>query len=210
MISVIQVLVAAFNPSSSSESGTKIMAWLIGIGESVEASLVFDGSVSCNKIVDEQLVSLISEFEECIDNGRNYKSRLFPSLCGGSTSVVSGLEKIAAEVEMRGTSRNRAMVILTDGVIQNEPEKLNAVFKRFGSTTIIGGGIQDADFGSIKDYIPDAKDNIKVKKDPIDLGLAIVDRLQKTGVLCPDHGNPSLGILLSCSCYVHNCMVVQV
>ena len=187
----MQVLVAAFNPSSTSDSGTKITAWLFGEGDLAKPSLVFSSNMSCNEIVNNRSVSLINEFGKCLDNRRKYSSELFPSLCGQLTSAVSGLEQIAAEVEKNGPSRNSAMVMLTDGVITDDATERQAVYKRLSSTMIISGGIQDANVNNLMLYTPSA-DNILRESGPIDLGLAIVARLNVTGVLCADHGNLSL------------------
>ena len=185
------MLVAAFNPSSTSDTGTKIVAWLFGEGDIIEPSLVFDSSMSCNQIVNDRLVSLITEFGECLRNNRKHTSQVFPSLCGQSTSAVSGLQKIAAEVEKKGTSRNSAMVMLTDGVIRDNAEERKAVYEKLNhaKTITIAGGIDKADKNNLKRYA----DNVLFEeKDPVALGLKIVDRLSKTGVICPDHGNLSL------------------
>ena len=199
LVSVIQVLVAAFNPSTISNSGTKITAWLFGEGGLAAPSLVFSRSTSCNKTVDERLVSLINEFGKCLDNKRKYTSEVFPPLCGQLTSAVSGLKQIAAEVEKNGPSKNSAMVMLTDGEIKDDETELQAVLKRFSSTIIISGGIQDANVNNLMLYTPSA-DNILLRGDPTDLGIAIVARLSETGILCAEHGNLSLFKLLS---YTH-------
>ena len=185
------MLVAAFNPSTTSDSGTKITAWLFGEGDRAEPSLVFNSSTSCNKIVNDRLASLINEFGKCLENGHKYSSEVFPPLCGQLTSAVSGLKQIAAEIERNSPSRNSAMVMLTDGVITDDATERQAVYMRLNSTVIISGGIQDADVNNLRLYTPSAE-NILVRSDPIDLGLAIVAQLNETGVLCADHGNLSL------------------
>ena len=178
------MLVAAFNPSSS--SGTKISAVLFGNGDIAGPSDVFNSSMDCYRVVNEQLVSLIVEFGQCIDNHRIYESPKFPSLCGQSTSAVSGLNVIANQVEDSG--RNNALIMLTDGVINDDESKRKAVLKRLENVTVIVGGIKSGHSGASRENLNLYSDYVSVEDHPADLGIKIVGLLNATGVLCPDHG----------------------
>lgn len=176
---------AAFNPSSS--SGTKISAVLFGEGDTFGPSDVFDSSMDCYPVVNERLVSLITEFGECLDNHRYYISLEFPSLCGQSTSAVSGLNVTANKVQDSGRN-NAALVVLTDGTIDDDESKRKAVLKRLENVTIIVGGIKAGISGASRENLNLYSDYVSVEEHPVDLGINIVGLLNATGVLCPDHG----------------------
>lgn len=186
MVVVIQMLVAAFNPSSS--SGTKISAVLFGDGHRAGPSNVFTSNMDCYQVVNERLVSLITEFGECLDNRRSYTSLEFPSLCGQLTSAVSGLNVTANQIEAN-KGRNNALVMLTDGTIYDDANERNAVLERLESTTIIVGGIGGGINGASRENMKLYSDHVTVQRNPVDLGIDIVGLLNATGVLCPDHGN---------------------
>ena len=187
VVVVIQMLVAAFNPSSS--SGTKISAVLFGAGDRAGPSDVFDSSMECYQVVNERLASLITEFGECLENNRNYISLEFPSLCGQLTSAVSGLNVTANNVQDSG--RNNALVMLTDGTINDDESERIAVLKKLENTTIIVGGIKGAGgiSGASRENLNLYSDYLSIEADPVDLGINIVGLLNATGILCPDHGN---------------------
>jgi hypothetical protein len=83
--------------------------------------------------------------------------------------------------------------MLTDGVIVDNPMHRTRVLKNLNSTGVrafIAAGINDgrsmADRENLRSYTSD--DNIVIKEDPVELGIAIVRKLEERGILCKDHG----------------------
>lgn len=195
LIVVMQMLVAAFNPSSTSD--TKINALLFPyISKSKDSSPVFDSSATCLEAIQGQngsLRSLLSEFRICLDNGRNYFSNAFPSSCGEGTSAVKGLEEIYRLASSRNSSRSTesAVLMLTDGIIMDDSNDRATVLQNLNSAgvrTFIAAGINDGttDRENLKKYTSD--DNIVIREKPVELGIAIVRKLEERGILCKDHG----------------------
>lgn len=131
----------------------------------------------------------MTEFGKCIDDKRrNYNSEKYPSMCGGVTSAVQGLKKIY-DVIPKQSSFDSVVVMVTDGIILDDPDKRKKVLEDFKKEGILlieavagGAGLEDMElYGDI----------IMIKKDPVDLGIAIVDKLANKSVLCQDDGNLS-------------------
>ena len=209
LIVVMQMLVAAFNPSAT--SGTKINALLFPDNQRQrDPSPVFDIGTSCLDATqgkDRSLLSLLSEFGVCIDKSRNYDSLKFPSSCGEGTSAVRGLEEIYRLASGTSSSTESAVLMLTDGVIIDNSTSRTMVLnnlKSAGVSTLIAAGINDgtsvADRENLKDYT--SEENIVVKDDPVNLGIAIVRKLEERGILCKDHG-----IFNSILSYIQNIVV---
>ena len=193
----MQMLVAAFNPSSTSD--TKINALLFPyISRSKDSSPVFDSSATCLEAIQGQngsLRSLLSEFRICLDNGRNYFSNAFPSSCGEGTSAVNGLEKIYDTASSGSSSSESALLMFTDGVILDDPTSLAKVLQNLNSVgvrTLIAAGINDgrgramATRGNLQSYTSD--DNILIEGNAIELGVAIVRKLEEREIICKEHG----------------------
>jgi hypothetical protein len=195
---VMQMLVAAFNPSST--SGTQIASVLFSDNvKNKPPSLVFDMSTSCSNAVQgstRSLSSLMIDFGVCLDNGRTgYDSVNFPSSCGEGTSAVKGLQEIysIASSSARRSSEG-AIVMLTDGIILDDASERTKVLNNLKSTgisTLIAAGISEADRENLRLYTSD--DNILVGTEAVPLGIDIVNLMQKRGIICKEHGN------LSCS-----------
>ena len=195
---VMQMLVAAFNPSPT--SGTQIASVLFSDNVKNKApSTVFDVGTSCFDAVqgsDKSLKSLMIDYGVCLDSGRLYDSSLFPSLCGEGTSAVKGLEEILSIASGSRGSTEGAIVMLTDGVIiddASERTKVLSDLKTAGISTLIAAGINEADVENLKLYTSDS--NILVGSDAVQLGIDIVNKMEERGIVCKDHGN------LSCSSY---------
>ena len=195
LIVVMQMLVAAFNPSST--SGTKINAILFpDIPRSKDSSPVFDSSATCLEAIQGQnggLRLLLSEYGICLDRGRDYFSADFPSSCGEGTSAVNGLEKIYDTASSGSSSGESALLMLTDGVIRDDSTSLAKVLENLNSVgvrTRIAAGINDdtsmADRENLRSYTSD--DNIVIEDDPIKLGVAIVRKLEEREIICKEHG----------------------
>ena len=195
LIVVMQMLVAAFNPSST--SGTKINALLFpDIPRSKDPSPVFDTSATCLEAIQGQngsLSLLLSEFGVCRDNGGDYFSAAFPSSCGEGTSAVQGLEEIYDIASSGNSSGESALLMFTDGVIEDNSTSLTKVLQNLdsvGVSTLIAAGINDgtsmADRENLQSYTSD--DNIVIEDDPIKLGVAIVRKLEQREIICKDHG----------------------
>ena len=195
---VMQMLVAAFNPSST--SGTQIASLLFSDNaNNKDPSPVFDMNTPCFDAVqgsDRSLSSLMIDFGACLDSGRNYDSTLFPSSCGEGTSAVKGLQEILhlASTSTR-SSVEGAIVMLTDGIIMDDALKRTEVLnslKSAGIGTLIAAGIDGADEANLRLYT--SSDNILVGDDPVQLGIDIVNKMQERGIVCQDHGNLSCSI----------------
>ena len=192
---VMQMLVAASNPSAT--SGTKIDALLFPDNAKNKApSPVFDMGTSCFNAVqgpwpDKSLSSLMIDFGVCIDKGRSgYDSTVFPSLCGEGTSAVKGLREIYNISSSTMSSTESAVLMLTDGIIQDdaaERTKVLSDLKSAGINTLIAAGFNEADMENLKLYT--SSDNILVGNDPVQLGIDIVNKLQERGIVCKYHGN---------------------
>ena len=192
---VMQMLVAAFN--SSSTSGPQITSLLFSDNaRNRNSSYVFDMNTPCFDAVqgsDRSLSSLMIDFGICLDNGRNYSSTLFPSLCGEGTSAVKGLQEIhrLASTSTRRSAES-AIVMLTDGIIRDnasEREKVLSDLKSAGIRTLIIAGIRTSEEDETDLRLYTSNDNILVGTDPVQLGIDIVNKMQERGIVRQDHGN---------------------
>ena len=191
---VLQMLVAAFNPSAT--SGTQIGSLLFSDNVKNKApSPVFDMDTPCFTAVqgpDKSLKSLMIDFGVCLDNSRSYDSITFPSSCGEGTSAVKGLEEIYNIASRTRSSTEGAVLMLTDGIIiDGASERTKALnnLKSAGISTLIAAGIGEADVENLKLYT--SENNILVGNDPIQLGIDIVNKMEERGIVCKDHGNLS-------------------
>ena len=193
LIVVLQMLVAAFNPSPT--SGTQISALLFSDNERGRGpSPVFSLGTLCFDAVQARqsnsLLSLMVDYGTCLDNGRIYDSSLFPSSCGEGTSAVKGLEEILSIASGSRGSTEGAIVMLTDGVIiddASERTKVLSDLETAGISTLITAGINEANVENLKLYTSD--NNILVGSDPVELGIDIVNKMEERGILCQDQGN---------------------
>jgi hypothetical protein len=192
---VMQMLVAAFNPSST--SGTKIASVLFSDNvKNKPASHIFDMDTPCFDAVQgsgKSLSSLMIDFGKCLDNGRTgYDSTLFPPSCGEGTSAVEGLKEIHRIASSESSSVESAILMLTDGVIQDDASERSKVLsnlKTAGIRTLIAAGLSEADEENLKLYT--SNENILVNKesDAVQLGIDIVSKMEERGIVCKDHGN---------------------
>ena len=191
---VMQMLVAAFNPSST--SGTKIASVLFSDNaKNKPPSHIFDMDTPCSDAVQgsgRSLSSLIIDFGACLDSARGYDSILFPPSCGEGTSAVKGLQEIHRLASSGTSSVESAILMLTDGVIQDDASERSKVLgdlKSAGIRTLIAAGINEADEENLRLYT--SSDNILVSQDAVQLGIDIVNKMQERGIVCKDHGNLS-------------------
>ena len=189
---VLQMLVAAFNPSAT--SGTKIGALLFSDNAKDKLpSPVFDVGTYCFDAVQgstRSLLSLMTDFGVCLDKKRKYDSKLFPSLCGEGTSAVKGLEKINDLTSSTKSTTEKAVLMLTDGIILDDAEERIKVLSKLNSTgisTIIAAGINEADKENLRLYT--SRGNILVGTDAVQLGIDIVNKMEERDIICKDHGN---------------------
>ena len=184
-MAVLQMLVAAFNPSST--SGTKIYGVLFP-RDGVAPSPIFEMDDTCRDIVRDSLASLVIEYGKCAISAK-YKSAKYPSSCGTGTIAVPGLEVIA-EVAKRSRLKEEAVLMLTDGTISdpnNGRVRVMNELKSAGIGTIIAARIGSGVDQNLIDYA-DKPDNAVADSNAIQLGLQIVERLNVEGILCNDHG----------------------
>ena len=194
LIVIIQMLVAAFNPSAT--SGTKISALLFpDISRSINPSPIFDMDTLCFDAVQGpggSLRSLLIDYGVCLDNGRDYDSTLFPSSCGESMSAVKGLREIHRIASGTRNSTEGAILMITDGIIVDDAAERTRVLSDLNSVeirTLIAAGIGDADVANLRLYT--SSDNILVGTDPVQLGIDIVNKMEERGIICRSYGNLS-------------------
>ena len=191
LIVTMQMLVAAFNPSAT--SGTQVGALLFS--DSVKGtgpSPVFSIGTLCFDAVQGQgnsLLSLMLDFGDCFDNHHNYNSTMLPSLCGESLiTAIPGLREIY-NIASTTRSSTAAVLMLTDGIIQDNATERTRVLsdlRSAGINTLIAAGIGDANIENLILYT--SNDNILIQNDPVDLGIDIVNQMAVKGILCQEHG----------------------
>ena len=179
-VTLIQLLVAAFNPSASGP--TKTYGYLFPYGDDIWSS-----SDSCTSTVEGKLVSLMQEHRD-----KCSASTVFSNVCGDSTLAVPGLNVIKNVAST--TTTPQAVMIITDGNIQDSDSDVETAvsnLKDNGVSTIIAAGLGQVDKNILERYVlPTDESANAVAKDSIkDLGTSIVKRLEASGVLCSDHGN---------------------
>jgi hypothetical protein len=195
LIVVLQMLVAASNPSAT--SGTKISALLFpDNAKNKPPSPVFDVGTSCFDAVQgsgRSLSSLMIDFGVCLDKGRTgYDSVNFPSSCGEGTSAVKGLREIYNIASTSTSSSNEsAVLMLTDGIILDdaaERTKVLSDLKSAGISTLIAAGFNEADRENLKLYT--SSDNILIGSDvdPVQFSIDILNKMEEMGVICKYHG----------------------
>ena len=106
-------------------------------------------------------------------------------MCGEGTSAVWGLKEIREIVRTKSVHKSTVLMI-TDGIIEDDKEERTTVLKSAG-VTIIEAGYGDADLSTMKLYTD--RDNIMIDDDPVELGKAIVNKLKVKGILCDKYGN---------------------
>ena len=202
MAIIIQMLVAAFNPTASL-SGTRVSTVLFPNGQHLNASVVFGTQDTCDTIVNSKIKDLQQEFQKCRTPGTNYVP-LYPSFCGGDTSAVDGLKTIY-ELTPSPPTTNSAVVILTDGQIIDDATERNNILNKFGErgvTSILaaavkGTGSLSATVDNLRLYtLQNREEDAILRDNVIDVGVGIVARMNEIGLICPEHGNYS-----SCSYY---------
>ena len=194
LILVMQMLVAAFNPSST--SGTQIASLLFSDNANNKApSPVFDMNTPRFDAVQgsvRSLRSLMIDFGVCLDSGRRYDSTLFPSSCGESTSAVKGLREIHRIASGTRNSTEGAILMITDGIIVDDAAERTGILtalNSIGISTLIAAGIDEADVANLRLYT--SSDNILVGTDPVQLGIDIVNKMEERGIICRSYGNLS-------------------
>ena len=195
LIIVIQMLVAAFNPSST--SGTQIASLLFSDNvKNKPPSPVFDMDTLCFDAVQgssRSLSSLIIDFGKCVDNClTGYDSSVFPSSCGEGTSAVQGLREIHHIASGIRNPTEGAILMITDGIIQDDAAEKTRVLSdlnSIGIRTLIAAGINEADEENLSLYT--SNDNILVGTDPVQLGIDVVNKMEERGIICRSYGNLS-------------------
>ena len=190
---VLQMLVAALNPSPTSETQIGSLLFSDNIRNKAP-SPVFDMDTFCFTAMqgpDKSLKSLMIDFGVCLDHGRTgYDSVMFPSSCGEGTSAVKGLREIYNIASRTRNSTEGAILMLTDGIIIDSASERTTVLsdlKSVGINTLIAAGIGEADVQNLKLYTSDS--NILVGNEPVQLGVDIVNKMQERSIVCQDHGN---------------------
>ena len=182
---VAQMLAAAFNPTSS--SGTKLYGVLFQPDSKTDVEKVFDLSDSCNT-VSKQLKTLTKDFSSCKNNA--FSKTTFKSVCASKTIAIKGLQEIEKEAKV-STKKEKAVLLLTDGTIDDPDNKLSTVkssLKLAGIETIIAARVGTNQVNDNLKKYANKDSNAIVAKEPIELGRKIVERLSAEGILCNDHG----------------------
>ena len=197
MAIVIHMLVAAFNPTSSA-SGTKLSTVLFH-KSNTPPSVVFDLKDSCSDIQDS-LKKLQQDYQHCgpLLNipKENYVTN-YPSICGGFSRAVDGLEKIRDLIPPKEPGRANALVIMTDGVLNDGDNEREAVLNQLTtkgvssilvSAVLSSGAIPTTQANLIKYTVDDNEDDVIIRKKVEDVGIDIVSRMKDTGVICKELG----------------------
>lgn len=156
-----------------------------------DPNTVFDFSNSCDSIVTGatgMMPSLIGEFRKCTE----HDSSVYPSMCGDSTLAVPGLEKIEKIADKETGDRRQAVIMITDGMIQDLDDDIRIVttnLQRKGVSAIIAGAISsELPEEFLRKYTLGVSENAIVRNDPVDLVTAIVRRLEAAQIICEKEG----------------------
>ena len=196
MAIVIHMLVAAFNPMSST-SGTKLSTVLFHKSDT-PPSVVFDLKDSCS-VIQGSLKKLQQDYQHCyvkFPGEGNYVNN-YPSICGGFSLAVDGLEKIHDLIPANQPGRANVLVIMTDGVLNDDDNERKTVLdqlKTKGVSSILVSAVSSSDAipatqaSLIKYTISDNKDDVIIRDEVIDVGIDIVQRMNATQVICKELG----------------------
>ena len=189
----IHMLVAAFNPGSSS-SGTRLSTVLFprnGI-----SNVVFNTDKTCDEIKGT-LKSLQTQMQTCQDNQQTDKSSItYTSLCGSNTVAVAGLDKIRSLIPNPATT-DSAVVILTDGKIDDPADTREKALNDLADSglrvqSIIAGGVRNSGATDANLKLYNRKDTVNdrvvLADDAIGLGLELVGEMKDVGLICPKLG----------------------
>ena len=193
-MTVAQLLVAAFNPSSTKTTGTKVSARVFSRSD-IDPKEVFATSDNCQDIVADRIPLLMEGYRRCKSG-----TLTSPPLCGDETYAINGLEQIAKDSE-RVEGQPEALILLTGGIISTKAtddedsetakRRLENTIKSLnnsGVTIRIAAQSDDEYDPGLLEYVS-RRENALDNSNPIALGLEIVNRLQAEGIICDDHGN---------------------
>ena len=185
---VFQVIAAALNPTGS--SGTKLYGVLFqpDATDSVLVEEVFALDSNCSDVVSNHLPMLIKDFASCKKS--IYKARVYKSMCAQNTIAINGLKKIET-VARESSSKEKAVIILTDGTIEDPHNQLNTVkesLRNAGIETMIAARVGTNKVDPNLAQYANNDSNAIAADTPIGLGHKIVERLSAEGILCEDHG----------------------
>ena len=194
MAIVIHMLVAAFNPTSST-SGTKLSTVLFH-KSNTPPSEVFGLKDSCSDIQDS-LKKLQQDYQHCGEKGYVH---YYQSICGKFSRAVGGLKMIHDLIPANQPRRANALVIMTDGVLNDNPNEQKATLddlKKKGVSPILIFAVDSSDAIPVtqaklmKYTISNNKDDVIINTHDkiIDVGIAIVHRMEDTQVICKELGN---------------------
>ena len=192
MAIVIHMLVAAFNPTSS-PSGTKLSTVLFHKYQT-PPSVVFGLEHSCS-VIQDRLKKLQQDFQHCgLTDGyvNNY-----PSICGTFSLAVDGLKNISDLIPANQTGRANALVIMTDGVLNDGDKERIAILDKLktkGVSSILASAVRFANAkpptleNLIKYTVSNNEDDVIIRDKVIEVGIDIVRRMNATGVICKELG----------------------
>ena len=199
-IVVLQMLIAAFNPSSASAGTMFYGVTFPDLARGRGPGGVFSFNDQCSSIVTQKLPKLIEEFGDC---RIGHRPTTFTSICGDGTYAIPGLKNILSQVKKnKDPSRKKAVIILTDGTLSlldaekeaNEPHTTITNLQNEGVGTIVAARFDarsvNPDIGpppSLYDYT-DKDENAVAAIDTITLGMRIVERLRLAEIICDDQG----------------------
>ena len=196
MAIVIHMLVAAFNPTSGT-SGTKLSTVLFH-KSNTPPSVVFGLEHSCSDI-QGRFEKLQQDYQHCnlqFPGEAPYVNN-YTSICGKFTRAVDGLEKISDLIPPNQPGRANALVIMTDGVIDDGDNERKAVLdqlKTKGVSSILVSAVSSSEAipateaNLIKYTVSNSKNDVIIRDQVIDVGIDIVGRMEDTGVICKELG----------------------
>ena len=195
MAIVIHMLVAAFNPTSS-PPGTKLSTVLFH-NSAEPPSVVFGLEDDCT-VIQDRLKELQQDYQHCgllniPSEGYTFN---YPSICGKFTRAVDGLKKIRDLIPANQPGRANALVIMTDGVIDDNPDERKAVLNQLKSkdVSILVSAVESSDAipatrDNLMEYtVSNNKDDVIIREQVIDVGIDIVRRMNDTRIICKELG----------------------
>ena len=196
MAIVIHMLVAAFNPTSST-SGTKLSTVLFH-KFATPPSVVFGLEHSCC-VIQDRLKKLQRDYLHCNlqfpDEGPYVNN--YPSICGTFTRAVDGLKKISDLIPANQPGRANALVIMIDGVIYDGDNERKAVLDQLvtkGVSSILVSAVSSSNAipvtraNLIKYTVSNNEDDVIIRDQVIDVGIDMVRRMNDKRIICKELG----------------------
>ena len=186
---VLQLIEAAINPRGI--DGARVATVLFENNQNnIKSDYLFNLDDRCDTVVSTNIPRVVYEYY-AVHNNLPHGRLTYPQVDSRSTTPFSALVKVEESINR---NRNTSIIILTDGKPQqNIPSTgiINDLSKI--SDVIIAAGIgsrEDIDKAALGDLVTDPN-NVVYEPDTgkvIDFARRIVERMERTGALCPTEG----------------------